>query len=788
MESPSELEKASPAKAKYPWFIIFILGNEFCERFTYYGMKTVLTLYFSKVLLFSEDSTTFYYHFFSMLCYFFPIFGAWIADGAIGKFKTIFSLSVVYIIGLVVLTLSAIPDLHFHAIAGTLSGLLLIAIGTGGIKPCVAAYGADQFKPGQEAQRETFFSYFYFCINAGSLISTFVTPLLRSDVHCFGAKTCYSLAFGVPAALMAVALVLFLLGKPFYQDTPPTGSLISRVFFCIFHAIANNIRGRNVSKPRDEYKKSDSYEVSEKRTSTESWLKSLRNFFRKSPKENTRHWLDSASDKYDLALINDIKQLLRVLVMFLPIPMFWALFDQQGSRWTLQANKMDGRLTDSYYWQPDQVQIFNPVLILIFIPFFEWIFYPLLHKFKIPFRLLSRMVAGMILAGVAFIIAGFVQIALDKTLPVEIRPGTSELRIFNANPCSISLSGQFLSSNESELLLGPYEMKLLTDLPTTKQTVASFNARNINCRAFLTPARIAVNLTDSRTSSLYLTEHNGVLHYRQFEESKEKPEDGNAKVRFIIPLGLNTSTGNGNITMVNPNIAAGKDGHELNVAVNGSSGLAGFGILPDVKADVDQGRFILYLSNERAEFGKNVVGAQQLDLPNGGVYTVIIKSDLSPNVTANASQAWQRYDIVEPNTLSIFWQFPQYFVITLGEVFLSVSGLTFAYSEAPESMKSVLQAAWLLTSAFGSIIVMVFSGAHLIRSQAVEFFVFAGLIGAFAIIFAIMASRYRYKELDPVHLEMTPQDPKPGPQRHVSQDSRSGLITEAETDESQFRQ
>lgn len=89
----------------------------------------------------------------------------------------------------------------------SMTGLLIIAIGTGGIKPCVSAFGGDQFvRPQQDRQLEAFFSVFYFSINAGSLISTFITPILREDVYCFGKDSCYPLAFGVPAILMIVAV------------------------------------------------------------------------------------------------------------------------------------------------------------------------------------------------------------------------------------------------------------------------------------------------------------------------------------------------------------------------------------------------------------------------------------------------------------------------------------------------------------------------------------------------------------------------------------------------------
>lgn len=89
----------------------------------------------------------------------------------------------------------------------TFLGLGLIALGSGGIKPCVAAFGGDQFKlPDQLAQMATYFSIFYFSINAGSLVSTALTPIFRQDVHCFGELECYPLAFGVPGVLMIASI------------------------------------------------------------------------------------------------------------------------------------------------------------------------------------------------------------------------------------------------------------------------------------------------------------------------------------------------------------------------------------------------------------------------------------------------------------------------------------------------------------------------------------------------------------------------------------------------------
>lgn len=149
-----------------------------------------------------------------MFLYFLCIFGAVLSDSWLGKFKTILYLSILYVFGTVTLTLGAIPPLNLPSRAFTMIALALIALGSGGIKPCVSAFGGDQFKlPEQVKQISTFFSMFYFSINLGSLISTTTTPILRADVHCFKEQECYPLAFGLPAVLMVTAI-----GKRTYSN------------------------------------------------------------------------------------------------------------------------------------------------------------------------------------------------------------------------------------------------------------------------------------------------------------------------------------------------------------------------------------------------------------------------------------------------------------------------------------------------------------------------------------------------------------------------------------------
>uniref|UniRef100_A0A3Q4I908 Solute carrier family 15 member 1 n=1 Tax=Neolamprologus brichardi TaxID=32507 RepID=A0A3Q4I908_NEOBR len=389
----------------YPLSIFFIVVNEFCERFSYYGMRAVLVLYFKYFLRWDEDFATTIYHTFVALCYLTPILGAIVADSWLGKFKTIVYLSIVYAVGQVVMAVSAIqditdankdgtPDNMTLHVALSMLGLFLIALGTGGIKPCVAAFGGDQFEDHQEKQRSTFFSIFYLSINAGSLISTLITPILRAQtcgIHI--QQECYPLAFGVPAALMVVALIVFIVGSPMYNRNPPQGNIIVKVCKCIGFAVKNRFRHRSSQYPKRE------------------------------------HWMDWAEEKYNKLLIAQVKMALKVLFLYIPLPMFWALFDQQGSRWTFQATTMNGNF-GAITIQPDQMQTVNPILILILVPVMDTLIYPLISK-CFNFTPLRRITVGMFLAALAFVAAALLQIQIDETLPDFPSSTESQVKFIN---------------------------------------------------------------------------------------------------------------------------------------------------------------------------------------------------------------------------------------------------------------------------------------------------------------------------------------------------------------------
>uniref|UniRef100_A0A673HV11 Solute carrier family 15 member 1-like n=1 Tax=Sinocyclocheilus rhinocerous TaxID=307959 RepID=A0A673HV11_9TELE len=640
----------------YPISIFFIVVNEFCERFSYYGMRAVLVLYFRYFLLWDDDLATSIYHAFVALCYLTPILGAIIADSWLGKFKTIIYLSIVYAIGQVTMAVSTIHDITdanrdgtpdnftFH-IALSMLGLVLIALGTGGIKPCVAAFGGDQFQEHQSRQLNTFFSVFYLCINAGSLLSTLITPVLRAQecgIHT--QQQCYPLAFGVPAALMVVSLVVFISGSGMYIKTDPEGNIMWSVCKCIGFAIKNRFRHRSSRYPKRE------------------------------------HWMDWADEKYDKLLIAQIKIVLKVLFLYIPLPMFWTLFDQKGSRWTLQATTMTGDF-GAFILQPDQMQTVNPILILTLVPIMDRLIFPLIQKCGINFSPLKRMTVGMLFAAMAFVSAALVQIEIDKTLPNFPSSSESQLKVVNIYNRTLNVT---ISPNEH----------LLIDSFGSSADYVTLDHQDIT---------VSLNTNPVITKAFSLIK--------------------GGRQTLIIPSDPTIIK----IMVAYAKVSTGDQRGKLMFAVFRSSCL--------VNSDLqihNHGKTCDQHGEQWCEFSRK--------FGFGASYTFLIPSTVFSTDCASIIEV----EDMKPNSVHMALQIPQYFLITTGEVMFSVTGLQFSYSQAPKNMKSVLQAGWLCTNAVGNIIVLIVAELGKLPKQWAEYVLFASMLVAVSIVFSIMAYFYTY--------------------------------------------
>lgn len=202
---------------KYPPGIPYIVGNEAAERFSYYGMSSILVYFMTHHLMNSQgqpDHMTApqadaWYHTFVSAVYILPVLGAILADAVFGKYLIILLLSIVYCFGHFTL---ALDDTRL----GLVIGLTLISLGAGGIKPCVSANVGDQFGATNQHLLPRVFNWFYFSINFGSAFSTLLIPWLLEQ---YGPRV----AFGVPGIAMLMATIVFWMGRRKFVHLPPAG-------------------------------------------------------------------------------------------------------------------------------------------------------------------------------------------------------------------------------------------------------------------------------------------------------------------------------------------------------------------------------------------------------------------------------------------------------------------------------------------------------------------------------------------------------------------------------------
>ena len=325
-----------------PTGVFHLVANEGAERFSYYGMRAILVVFMTSMLMnaqgeldpMGEAEAKTYFHIFASAVYFFPFVGALLADAWWGKYRTIIWLSLVYCGGHVVLAFD-------HTRVGLLLGLTLIAIGSGGIKPCVSANLGDQFGSLNRHLLSKAFSWFYFAINVGAFCSMMLTPILLEQ---YGA----SVAFGVPGILMFVATLIFWLGRHQYTHIPP-----------------------------------DPIGVIQELKSPTAW-----------------------------------RAILKLSGIYLFVAFFWSLYDQTSSAWVLQAQHMD-RHWMGIEWLPSQIQAINPILILVFIPVFIYVIYPLLGR-CMEMTALRKMSIGFFVTVGAFMISAYIEqlIAQGQTPPI----------------------------------------------------------------------------------------------------------------------------------------------------------------------------------------------------------------------------------------------------------------------------------------------------------------------------------------------------------------------------------
>jgi POT family proton-dependent oligopeptide transporter len=341
-----------PNSKSMPGGIPYIIGNEAAERFSFYGMRAILAVFMTEYLLdasgqlapMDEHTANEWQHTFVAAVYFFPILGAVFADWLFGKYRTILLVSLIYCAGHAMMAVVDSPQTTgIEPRTALFIALCLIAIGSGGIKPCVSAHVGDQFSPQNSHLLSRVFGWFYFSINLGSAASTLLIPELLKR---YGP----GVAFAVPGILMGLATCVFWMGRNKFVHIPPGG----KKFFS--------------------------------ETFSPDGLRAIAN----------------------------------LIPLYLLIAMFWCLFDQTQSAWIHQAKEMNRFLYDfesfgqQWRWEvlPSQIQAINPILVMLFIPIFTYLVYPLMGRF-FTVTPLRKIGIGLFVTVPSFMLTGWIEWRLD---------------------------------------------------------------------------------------------------------------------------------------------------------------------------------------------------------------------------------------------------------------------------------------------------------------------------------------------------------------------------------------
>jgi POT family proton-dependent oligopeptide transporter len=373
-------------KPSFPPQIKYIIGNEAAERFSFYGMKTILFVFMTEYLRMTNDDAGGIYHTFVTWAYVMPLVGAFLSDRFWGKYRTIMILSMGYCLGHLVLALWENRD-------GLVWGLALIAIGAGGIKPCVSAHVGDQFNEKNSSLIDKVFSLFYFSINFGAFFSSLATPILLKQ---YGP----SIAFGIPGVLMALATLIFWMGRKEYVHVPPAGKTGKKGFLTVF-------------------------------------LYALRNRAKRKPGQEL---LDVAREKYSAEEVEGSKAVLPIFRLFILVSAFWALFDQTGSAWVEQAKKMDPVFMGVHI-EASQMQALNPAMVMVMIPLFSMWLYPAVERAGVRVTALRKMSVGMIFTTFSFIASAVIQQMIDAGAVLNIGWQFVPYLLITAAEILVSISG-----------------------------------------------------------------------------------------------------------------------------------------------------------------------------------------------------------------------------------------------------------------------------------------------------------------------------------------------------------
>jgi POT family proton-dependent oligopeptide transporter len=403
------------------------------------------------------------FHSFVIGVYFFPLLGGWLSDRYFGKYNTVMWFSLIYCAG------HACLAMFDDNKAGFYTGLFLIALGSGGIKPLVVSFVGDQFTRDNKHLAKKVFDAFYWVINFGSFFASLLMPLFLLQ---YGPQV----AFGIPGILMFIATFIFWLGRGKYVRVPPTRGEDPDSFM---HVALTALHARADGGGRPGYAVAVAGAVLAAAMLL-AWALRWVGVDVGWPKDfgfvitaclallsliafgglGTSMQLERARGRHPDEAVDGVRAVLRVLIVFALVTPFWSLFDQKASTWVLQGQAM-AMPHDAWWWpsglvkHAGQMQALNPLMVMAIIPFNHFVLYPALRRIGWEPTALKRMGWGIVFSGIAWIFAGVLQLWIDSGAQVSLAWQTAPYLLLTFGEVLVSATAlEFAYSQATQSMKG----------------------------------------------------------------------------------------------------------------------------------------------------------------------------------------------------------------------------------------------------------------------------------------------------------------------------------------------
>lgn len=390
----------------------FIIWVEMAERIAYYGIYANLISFLTGKLGQSTAMAASNINAWGGVACLLPIVGAVIADSFVGKFYTIIASSLIYILGLGLLTFSAmLPSLscpnqgrsigsapgcssHLQTIIFFIA-LYLVAVGQGGHKPCVQAFGADQFDgedPQESKAKSSFFNWWYFGVCFGGLLGIGGLSYVQDNLS-------WGLGFGIPCIIMVFSLVIFVLGTTTYRYSMKNeGESPFKRIGRVFVAAARN---RNAALPVDN--------EAAQETKLNVGSRQFK-FLDKSllAPENSRRSGKACSRSE----VEEAKAVLRLFPIWAATLIFAIVFSQPPTFFTKQGITLHRSIGSKFTIPAAALQSFIGICIVVFIPIYDCVLVPVARRFTgnpVGISMLQRIGSGLFISIIAMVVAAVIE-------------------------------------------------------------------------------------------------------------------------------------------------------------------------------------------------------------------------------------------------------------------------------------------------------------------------------------------------------------------------------------------